>query len=273
MQNDYLPVLTIAGSDSSGGAGIQADIKAISALGGYAASVITALTAQNTLGVQRIEKVSPAFIALQLESVFSDIHFKAIKIGMVHTIENVGVIAAAISKFKLENIVIDPVMISKNGSRLIDKDTVFEMQNQLFPRAILITPNLPEAENLSEMKIANFQDMEKVAMTLGEKFKTHILVKGGHLNSPEASDVLYNKANKKFVWFRSDRIETSHTHGTGCTYSSAIAVCLAKGMTLTDAISAAKNYVNQAISAVKKRRLGQGIGPVDHFYLLRGETL
>jgi hydroxymethylpyrimidine/phosphomethylpyrimidine kinase len=273
MQNDYVPVLAIAGSDSSGGAGIQADIKVISALGAYAASVITALTAQNTLGVQNIEKVSSVFVAQQLESVFSDINFKAVKIGMIHTIENVRVIASAIVKYKLKNIVIDPVMISKNGSRLIDVGTVFEMQNQLFPLVSLITPNLIEAENLSGIHISNFQDMEKVAISLGRNYKTNILIKGGHMNGPEASDVLYNDESNKCIWFRSNRIDTDHTHGTGCTYSSAIATCLAKGMILTDAIFAAKQYVVQTITAGKKRKLGHGIGPVDHFYFLREKVL
>jgi hydroxymethylpyrimidine/phosphomethylpyrimidine kinase len=265
-------VLTIAGSDSSGGAGIQADIKVISALGCYAASVITALTAQNTLGVQSIEKTSPAFVAEQLHSVFSDIVFDAVKIGMVHNVETIGVIAEAIKQFKPKNIVIDPVMISKNGCSLLERNTLACIQNRLLPYAHLITPNIQEAEYILDTKITHFHDMENAAIQLGKKFKTNILVKGGHLHHALSSDVLHQYNKNQLDWFREDRINTSNTHGTGCTYSSAIAANLAHGKNLLDAIIAAKSYVSLAIYYGKNQRLGHGIGPVDHFYLHREKS-
>ncbi len=262
----YKAVLTIAGSDSSGGAGIQADIKTISAIGCYAASVITSLTAQNTLGVQKVEKISADFIYQQLESVLTDIHFDAIKIGMIQHAENAAVIISCIQKFHPKNIVIDPVMVSKNGCLLMDADAVPVLTSTLFPCAILVTPNIPEAEKLLNKKIDSLEDMKMAAFDLSNIAKTSILLKGGHLKDVDSPDVLYLFSEKKFYFFNTKRIDTKNTHGTGCTYSSAIAAYLAHGYSLVEAVSAAKNYIFQAILSGSKRLLGRGYGPVHHFY-------
>lgn len=262
-------VLTIAGSDSSGGAGIQADIKAISATGCYAASVITALTAQNTQGVQAIQEVSPEFVAQQIESVFSDLKISAIKIGMLHNEKIISVVAAAIEKFKPSHIVLDPVIAAKNGSVLLASDAMDVMREKLFPLVTLITPNLIEAEIMMEEKINNLTEMESLAIKMGNTFNTNILLKGGHLNSQQSPDVLYSYQDTACHWFHVERIHTLNTHGTGCSLSSAISSYLAQGETLPNAVNFAKQYLTKAIQFGSMLKMGHGFGPVDHFYFLK----
>lgn len=262
-------VVTIAGSDSSGGAGIQADIKTISATGCYAASVITALTAQNTQGVQAVEAVSPAFISQQIESVFSDLNVAAVKIGMLHNEEVIAVVAAALEKFKPKHVVLDPVMVAKHGCELLDLTTIDFLKRTLFSRVTLITPNLFEAEKILAEKISTPREMEKGAVKLGADFQVDVLIKGGHLPGDKVSDVLYSHQQKTTHWFHGERIRTLNTHGTGCTLSSAIASYLAQDYSLIDAISMAKQYLAEAIQSGSYLHIGQGYGPVDHFHYLR----
>jgi hydroxymethylpyrimidine/phosphomethylpyrimidine kinase len=259
-------VLTIAGSDSSGGAGIQADIKAISATGCYAASVVTALTAQNTLGVQAIQDITPEFITQQLESVFQDLNIKAVKVGMLNNKNVISAVSCALQKFKPRFVVVDPVMISKNGCKLIDFDTIPVLEARIFPYAHLITPNLIEAEVLLQIKIHTSAEQEAAAIRMGKEFKTNILIKGGHLNGTQSSDVLYLYENAHCYWFHAVKIDSKNTHGTGCSLSSAIASYYAQQGSLEKAISAAKKYLTNAIAAGATLQIGSGYGPVDHFY-------
>jgi hydroxymethylpyrimidine/phosphomethylpyrimidine kinase len=261
----YPCVLTIAGSDSSGGAGIQADIKTLSALNCYAASVITALTAQNTLGVQHVQPISRDFVAAQLEAVLTDINMAAIKIGMLFNIDIMETVFITIKKFKVKNIVLDPVMIAKNGCELLQPNTIAYLKN-LFSACTLITPNIPEAEYLLQTKIHNTVDMQTAAITLGNHYKTNILVKGGHLPSNQAADVFFSYKTQNCHWFSTTRISTQHTHGTGCTLSSAIAAYLARDYPLQDAIASAKNYLTAAIQSGQFFQIGHGRGPVNHFH-------
>ncbi len=261
-------VLTIAGSDSSGGAGIQADIKTISAMGCYAASVITALTAQNTLGVQAIQQVPADFIDEQLQSVFNDLNIQAVKIGMLHHEKNILVVSSVLQNFKPEYVVLDPVMLSKNGCELIDTAIIPLLEEKIFPFVTLITPNLPEAEFLLGIKINTALEQASAAKILGDRFKVNVLIKGGHLDGEQSSDVLYLFENNFYQWFHAERIHSHNTHGTGCTLSSAIASNLAKGSLLIDAIDSAKKYLTQAIQSGSTQKIGHGCGPVDHFYFL-----
>lgn len=254
--------LTIAGSDSSGGAGIQADIKTMCAHGVYAMSAITALTAQNTMGVSQIFETSPEFLKAQLDAVFTDIYPDAVKIGMVSDSALAEVIAERLSHYKAKNIVADPVMVATSGSRLIKSDAISVMIQKLFPKAMLITPNISEAEVLSGIKICNKKDMEKAGKIIFEKCGASVLVKGGHLTD-SADDVLICDEIK---WFCGKRVENPNNHGTGCTLSSAIASNLALGDQLNDAIAKAKEYITGALSA--KLNLGRGKGPLNHMYLL-----
>lgn len=259
-------ILTIAGSDSSGGAGIQADIKAISALGAYAASVITALTAQNTQGVQAILDVPAKFVEQQLMAVFSDLSIHAVKIGMLHNQKIIKVILDVLEKFKPKYIVLDPVMCAKNGSELLERDTLSLLKEEFFPRVSLITPNLPEAEKILGTKIKDEADMHLAATTMGKQFKTNVLIKGGHLVRNRSSDILFSIAEDQCHWFHGERIMTPHTHGTGCTLSSAISTYLAQGFTLHEAIFKAKEYLTKAIQSGSRLQIGQGRGPLDHFF-------
>ncbi len=268
MKKNKPCVLTIAGSDSSGGAGIQADIKAISAIGCYAASVITALTAQNTLGVQAIHDIPPEFVHQQLESVFNDLNIKVVKIGMLHNEKIIAVVSAALQKFKPNFVVLDPVMISKNGCELINPLTIPILEEMLFPYVNLITPNLMEAESLLKVKINNSAEQELAAIKIGTQFKVNVLIKGGHFDGQESSDVLYVCKDKLCHWFHAQRIHSQNTHGTGCSLSSAIASYLAKGCSLKDAIGYAKNYLTKAIESGATLHIGRGCGPVDHFYFI-----
>lgn len=254
--------LTIAGSDSSGGAGIQADIKAITMLGVYAMSAITALTAQNTTGVTAVLEVPPKFLQQQLDAVFEDIPPDAVKIGMVSSAELIKTISERLQFYGTKNIVVDPVIVATSGAKLIDDNAVETLKKYLFPLATLITPNIPEAEKLSDIKIDSADDMEKSAKIIFESYGCAVLCKGGHsLN--DADDVLYNGETKIF---KGKRISTTNTHGTGCTLSSAIAAGLAKNLSLTDSISAAKNYISGALSF--GLNLGKGSGPMNHAFLL-----
>ena len=254
--------LTIAGSDSSGGAGIQADIKAMTMLGVYAMSAITALTAQNTTGVTAVLEVPPKFLQQQLDAVFEDIPPDAVKIGMVSSAELIKVIAQELKFYGAKNIVVDPVMVATSGAKLIDDNAVETLKKYLFPLATLITPNIPEAEKLSNIKINSAEDMTAAAKIIFESYGCAVLCKGGHsLN--DANDILYNGETKIF---NGKKISTTNTHGTGCTLSSAIAAGLAKGLNLVDSIGAAKNYISGALNF--GLNLGKGSGPMNHAFLL-----
>lgn len=270
-QINYPCVLTIAGTDPSGGAGIQADIKTISATGCYAASVITALVAQNTQGVQAIQAVPADFVMQQIDSVFSDLDISAVKIGMLHNKNIIETVSSALEKFKPKNIVLDPVMVAKNGCELLPANTIHFIQERLFPLVNLITPNLLEAEKILGEKIETFSDMERAAEKIGNSFNINVLLKGGHMNSTQSSDVLYSKNDFSHYWFHEERINTKNTHGTGCTLSSAIASYLAKGCTLQNAIHIAKKYLTKAIESGRNFQIGRGCGPVNHFYFLTGD--
>lgn len=256
-------VLTIAGSDSSGGAGIQADIKTITAHKLYAMSAITALTAQNTTGVHDTFELPPEFVGAQLDSIFTDIFPDSIKIGMVSSAEIVEIIAEKLTYYHAKKIVVDPVMISTSGSALIKNNTVDTLCLKLFPIATVITPNIPEAEVLSGIKIKSKDDMIKAAVKISSSFKCAVLVKGGHLAN-DATDLLYH--NSKAEWFSARRINNPNTHGTGCTLSSAIACGLANGFNLEESIKSAKSYLTGALNA--QLNLGKGAGPLQHTYNL-----
>ncbi len=258
--------LSIAGSDSSGGAGIQADMKTMAMNGVYAMTAITALTAQNTTGVQGIHEVPVEFLAMQIDSVFTDIVPDAVKIGMVASAELVETIGAKLTEHKAKNIVVDPVMIATSGSALAKGGAVSRMKEVLFPIATVITPNIPEAEVLSGMTIHTKDKMEEAAKLLGKEYGCAVLVKGGHSVS-DANDVLWTEGD--IVWFHGKHIDNPNTHGTGCTLSSAIAANLAKGYPLIDAIDRAKTYISGALAAMLD--LGKGSGPLDHLFDLSGE--
>ena len=259
--------LTIAGSDSSGGAGIQADLKAMTMNGVFAMSAITALTAQNTTGVQGIFEITPEFLEQQIDSVFTDIRPDAVKIGMVSSTGLIESIAKKLTEYKAENIVVDPVMVATSGSRLISEDAISTLKSKLLPLATVITPNIPEAEVLSEMQIKTDADMEKAAEIICNTLGCAVLLKGGHqLN--DANDLLFQK-EKEPVWFHGKRIDNPNTHGTGCTLSSAIASNLAKGMDMDLAVERAKVYLSGALEA--QLDLGKGSGPMNHGFAIRGE--
>ena len=257
--------LTIAGSDSSGGAGIQADIKTMTANGVYAMSAVTALTAQNTTGVYGILESTPQFLAQQLDCVFTDIFPDAVKTGMVSSTALIRVIADKLRGYGAKNIVVDPVMVATSGSRLISEDAVAALKTDLLPLAALLTPNIPEAEVLSGLTISCPADMERAARAISEAYGCAVLCKGGHdLN--DANDLLWREGEAR--WFYGRRIHNPNTHGTGCTLSSAIASNLAKGYGLDDAVERAKAYLSGALEAMLD--LGAGLGPMDHTYALSG---
>ena|SRR3989338_9543753 len=266
MNKRYPTVLTIAGSDCSGGAGIQADIKTITANGGYAASVITALTAQNTLGVQQIQNLPQTFIDAQLHSVFSDITVDAVKIGMLHDEKVINSVKKAIACYKPSFTVLDPVMIAKGGAKLIKENVIDQLKNSLFPLVTLITPNVPEAETLLQQAITSKNEMAAAAKELSSLYKVNVLIKGGHLNREHCCDVLHLWENKTDHWFSSLRIQTKNTHGTGCSLSSAIATFLARKYSLISAIRHAKRYISEAIAAGKDYKTGHGHGPIYHYF-------
>lgn len=251
--------LTIAGSDCSGGAGIQADLKTMTMHGVYAMSVITALTAQNTTGVRAIQEVTPDFLQQQMDAVFEDIAPDAVKIGMVSSSELIQVIADRLRYYRAENIIVDPVMVSTSGSSLLKPDAVETLKDVLLPLSTLITPNIPEARILSGMLIDSKDDMERAAKAIGDMYNCSVLVKGGHSIS-DANDILYSEGTMQ--WFAGMRIDNPNTHGTGCTLSSAIASNLAKGFSLTEAVQRAKDYISEALAA--QLDLGKGSGPMQH---------
>ncbi len=260
--------LTIAGSDSSGGAGIQADIKTMTANGVYAMSAVTALTAQNTTGVTDIMESTPDFLARQLDCVFTDIVPDAVKTGMVASVPLIEVIAAKLRQYGAGNLVVDPVMVATSGARLITEDAVAALKEQLLPLAVVLTPNIPEAEALSGRTIADAAGMEDAARVIGEAYGCAVLCKGGHRIS-DADDLLWHDG--KTVWFRGRRIDNPNTHGTGCTLSSAIAANLAKGFGLEAAVERAKDYISGALETMLD--LGKGSGPMNHMFDLRSEFL
>lgn len=256
-------VLTIAGSDCSGGAGIQADIKTITAHKMYAMSAITALTAQNTTGVYGIMEATPAFVANQLDCIFSDIYPDAVKIGMVSSGEIIETIVEKLEQYKAKNVVVDPVMVSTSGSKLLSDEAKGALIDRLLPVAAIITPNIPESEVLCGFAVKDEDGMIRAAKAIGERFPGAVLVKGGHLVN-DAVDLLYTDG--KLQWFSSPRIDNPNTHGTGCTLSSAIACNLAAGKSLTESIQNAKDFLTGALNMMLD--LGQGAGPMDHTYMI-----
>lgn len=258
--------VTIAGSDSSGGAGIQADIKTMLANGVYAMSAITALTAQNTTGVTAIMEVTPEFLGEELDNIFTDIYPDAVKIGMVSSGALIEKIADKLEEYKAKNIVVDPVMVATSGAKLISDEAIGTLKQRLLPIASVLTPNIPEAEVLAEMEIHTAEDMIEAAKKISDRYHCAVLCKGGHkLN--DANDLLYR--NGSYRWFEGKRIDNPNTHGTGCTLSSAIASNLAKGFDMDRAVERAKDYISGALAAMLD--LGKGSGPMDHGFAITGE--
>ena len=257
--------LTIAGSDCSGGAGIQADLKTMTMNGVYAMSAITALTAQNTTGVRAIQESTPDFLKQQLDAIFEDIYPDAVKIGMVASSELIHVIADRLRHYEAKNIVVDPVMVATSGSALMKNDAVQTLIEELLPISTLVTPNIPEAQVLSGLSIETKEDMIIAAKHIGDNYHCAVLLKGGH-SINDANDLLY--ANGEAVWFEGKRIDNTNTHGTGCTLSSAIASNLAKGYTLAVSVQRAKDYISGALAAMLD--LGEGSGPMNHAFDLDG---
>lgn len=258
--------LSIAGSDSSGGAGIQADLKTMTMNGVFAMSAVTALTAQNTTGVTAILEATPEFLAQQIDAVFTDIRPDAVKTGMVSSVGLIEVIAQRLRQYKAENVVVDPVMVATSGARLLEPGAVDTLREQLLPLATVVTPNIPEAEILAEMSIHSGEEMEQAAKIIGDRYHCAVLLKGGHQVN-DANDLLY--ADGRLQWFPGKRIDNPNTHGTGCTLSSAIAANLAKGFDLPVSVRRAKDYISGALMAMLD--LGKGSGPMNHAFDLQGE--
>ena len=259
-------VLTIAGSDSGGGAGIQADLKTMTMNGVFAMSAVTALTAQNTTGVRSVMEATPAFLADELDAVFEDIRPDAVKTGMVSSSALIRVIAQKLRQYEAKNIVVDPVMVATSGARLLQEEALQTLKTELLPLADVVTPNIPEAEILADMSITNAEEMRAAAKQIHDAYGCAVLLKGGHRVN-DANDLLYD--GETFTWFEGRRIDNPNTHGTGCTLSSAIAANLAKGFELPDAVRRSKEYISGALAAMLD--LGQGSGPMNHAFDLRGE--
>lgn len=264
----YSRVLTVAGSDSGGGAGIQADIKAISAMGCYAASAITAVTVQNTLGVEAVHPIPLEVIAGQIDAVLTDIGADAVKIGMLHSSEVVDLVADKIEQYGISNVVLDPVMVSTSGHRLIEESAIDTLKMRLLPLARVITPNLPEAEILCGRAIKGQEDFSDAALGLSFGKKVSVFLKAGHLSGDTLADYFYNAEEDEMTALESVRVDTRNTHGTGCTLSSALAAALARGESLTDAAVWAKRYIHKAITSGAVYDIGSGHGPVHHFFML-----
>ncbi len=261
MHQEVARVLVVAGSDSSGGAGIQADLKTVMALGGYAGTAITALTAQNTLGVTAIEPATPDFIQQQMELFFEDIGADAVKTGMLFSADIVRAVVAVLERRAgMVPVVVDPVMAAKGGAKLLKDDAIAAMMHELLPLSYLITPNLPEAELMTGQPIASLEEMKRAASLLMEKGPRAVLLKGGHLEGETVNDILITQ--DYYQVYESPRLHTAHTHGTGCTLASAIATLLGQGERLQEAVPIARNYVRRAIAAAPG--LGQGHGPLWH---------
>lgn len=265
----YSRVLAIAGSDSGGGAGIQADIKTISAMGCYAASAVTAITVQNTLGVQAVYPVPLDILEGQIDAVLSDIGADAIKIGMLHSAEVVNLVADLLEKYEIRNVVLDPVMVSTSGHRLIEVEAVEVINTRLMPLARVITPNVLEAEILAGCPISSGDVFDDVARQLSGSAGVSVLLKAGHLSGETLVDYFYNAEDGTMTQLPSKRVQTRNTHGTGCTLSSAFAAALAKGEDLTAAAVSAKKYIEQAIISGAEYEIGSGYGPVDHFWSMK----
>lgn len=257
-------VLTIAGSDCSGGAGIQADIKTIAAHGLYAMSVITALTAQNTTGVSSVSDVSPEFVKMQIDAVFTDIYPDAVKIGMVSNIEIIDVIVERLKYYNAKNIVVDPVMVATSGSKLLKDEAIEAVKNKLIPLADIITPNTSEAEVLSNIAIESQLDMETSAKFISKMLNGAVLIKGGHIGE-NSNDLIF--IEDQYHWINGKRVNNPNTHGTGCTLSSAIACNLALGLSIKESVSNAKDYITGALE--DNLNLGKGSGPLNHMYIIK----
>ncbi len=260
-----IPVLTIAGSDPSGGAGIQADLKAFSANGVYGMSVLTSITAQNTCGVSSVFHLPSPIIDAQLDAIFSDIPVKTIKTGMLATPDIITTVSKKLATQTIEHLVVDPVMVAKGGHALLEEEAISSLKSQLCPQAFLITPNIYEAQVLSGMTIQTMADARAAAKIIHQLGCRHVLIKGGHLAEQPGTDLLYD--GRFFRMYKGEYIQTQNTHGTGCTFASAIAAHLAKGKPIADAIEAAKAYITEAIR--HSFTLGKGHGPTDHFYFLQ----
>ena len=256
-------VLTIAGSDSSGGAGIQADLKTFAAHGVFGMSVITAVTAQNTQGVFAVQDITPEIIGRQIDAIFEDIAVAAVKISMVSQIATIQIIAAKLKAYKASPVVVDPVMVSKSGYHLLNPEAEASLTRELLPQATIVTPNIPEAEVITGRTIRTLADMEEAARIMLAMGPQHVLIKGGHL-AGDSTDILFD--GQEFVYFKSRRIATKNTHGTGCTLSSAIAANLGRGLSVAEAVARAKEYITVAIE--HSLAIGKGVGPTHHFYAL-----
>jgi hydroxymethylpyrimidine/phosphomethylpyrimidine kinase len=262
----YFRALTVAGSDSGGGAGVQADIKTFSAFSCFGMSAITAITAQNTHSVTGIFPVPPEFIALQMDAVLSDIGADAVKIGMLHSPELIGTVADRLSRWKCRNIVLDPVMVSKSGDKLLQDEAAHALKSVLIPKALVITPNLPEASVLLDRDVQSQEDMAEAAKDLAELGCPNVLLKGGHLSGNTSTDLLFQKDKGRLTELYNERIDTPNSHGTGCSLSSAICALLARGMDIESAVHQAKVFISAALTAGAEYKIGQGHGPVHHFY-------
>jgi hydroxymethylpyrimidine/phosphomethylpyrimidine kinase len=263
---NYKRVLTIAGSDPSGGAGIQADLKTMSACGCYGTSAVTAIVDENTLGVYGVHPIPIPFVIGQIKSVLDDIGADAIKIGMLHSSELIRAVINILSEYDIPNIVLDPVMVATSGDKLLQDEAIETLKNELIPRVRVITPNIPEAEILLGEKISRQSDLPDVAKELSNKGKVSVLLKAGHLTDTELTDVFYNAETDEIIKLTSQRVKTRNTHGTGCTFSSAVASFLAHGLPLNEAVKQAKQYINGAIVNGANYTIGKGNGPVHHFF-------
>jgi hydroxymethylpyrimidine/phosphomethylpyrimidine kinase len=262
----YKRVLTIAGSDPSGGAGIQADLKTMSACGCFGTSAITAVVDENTVGVYSVHPIPTAFVQGQIKSVLDDIGADAIKIGMLHSSELIRAVRETLSAYPIRNIVLDPVMVATSGDKLLQDDAIETLKNELIPKVRVITPNIPEAEILLGEKIYGQSDLLRVVKRLSCNGQVSVLLKAGHLTEEVLTDVFYNAETDEIVELRSNRIATRNTHGTGCTFSSAVASFMAHDLPLNDAVRQAKEYINQAIVCGANYEIGKGHGPVHHFF-------
>lgn len=266
MKKQYKTALTIAGSDPSGGAGIQADLKAFSACGCYGSSAIVAVVDENTVGVTGVHPIPVDFVVGQIKSVLDDIGADAIKIGMLHSSELIYAVKETLAKYNIRNIVLDPVMVATSGDTLLQQEAIKTLKNELIPFVRIITPNIPEAEILLGEKIDKQEDLSRFAKKLSFDRKVSVLLKAGHLTEEELVDVFYNAETDEILELRSQRVYTKNTHGTGCTFSSAIAAFLAHGFEMNDAVRKAKEYMAKAIIAGADYEIGKGHGPVHHFF-------
>ncbi len=265
FQRQYQIALTVAGSDSCAGAGIQADLKTFAALGCYGVSVITAVTAQNTLGVSAVHPIPPQIITQQLQAVLEDVDTQAVKIGMLFSGDAVLAVAESLEIHNIKNIVLDPVMAAQSGSRLLEKGALKALRACLMPKCLLITPNLPEAEVLLGHPIESLEEIQSAAVEISEMGPANVLIKGGHSMNCPSRDVLYLSDESQFIVLQSEEIQTNNNHGTGCTLSSAIAAHLAQGLNIKAAVRQSKRYITRAIAAGAVYQLGHGPGPVHHF--------